>query len=228
MEPWSHALVPLWLSVKIACCATLLTAVPGMLVGLVLARRDFAGKALVETIVELPLVLPPTAVGLALLLLFGRDGPLGADALGFDPGVLFTWKGAVIAAAVMSFPLVARTARIAFEGIDPRLELMAASLGMSRWRVEWSVTLPLARRGLIAAALLGFSRAIGEFGATVLVAGSIPGRTQTLALAIFQDIQLGRNRRAMVLMAIAVALAFAAVAVAGRLRRADARPERAT
>ena len=102
---------------------------------------------------------------------------------------------------------------------------MAASLGMSRWRVEWSVTLPLARRGLIAAALLGFSRAIGEFGATVLVAGSIPGRTQTLALAIFQDIQIGRDRRAMVLMAIAVALAFAAVAVAGRLRRADTRLE---
>jgi molybdate transport system permease protein len=221
METWSEALVPLWLSVKIAGLATLLTAVPGALCGLVLARKSFRGKALLETVVELPLVLPPTAVGLALLMLLGRNGPLGRETLGFDLHLIFTWKAAVIASAVMSFPLVARTARVAFEGVDPRLEKMGASLGMSRLRVKWAVTLPLAGRGLMAATLLGFSRALGEFGATVLVAGNIPGRTQTLAIAIFDDIQNGRNERAMVLLAIVVVLAFAAVSTVGWLHRRD-------
>ncbi|MCP3916780.1 MAG: molybdate ABC transporter permease subunit [bacterium] len=223
MESWSEALIPLWLSLKIAGLATLLTVVPGTLCGLVLARRSFPGKAIVETIVELPLVLPPTAVGLALLSLLGRHGPLGRESLGFDLHLIFTWKGAVLASAVMSFPLVARTARVAFEGVDPRLEWMAASLGMSRMRVKWAVTLPLAARGLTAATLLGFSRALGEFGATALVAGNIPGRTQTLAIAIFDDIQNGRNERAMILLAIAVVLAFAAVSTVGWLHRKDQR-----
>ncbi len=228
MESWSQALIPLWISIKVAGLATLLTVVPGALCGLLLARKRFRGKALLETLVELPLVLPPTAVGLALLSLLGRDGPLGRDALGLDLGILFTWKGAVLASAVMSFPLVARTARVAFEGVDPRLESMAASLGMSRSRVTWSVTLPLAARGLTAATLLGFSRALGEFGATALVAGNIPGRTQTLAIAIFDDIQNGRNERAMILLAVAVVIAFGAVAAVGWLHRKDAhaRPAR--
>lgn len=219
MDAWSEALVPLGLSLKVAGVATLVTALPGLLVGLLLARRRFPGKAIVETVVELPLVLPPTAIGLALLMLLGRHGPLGPEALGFDPHLVFTWRAAVVASAVMSFPLVARTARVAFEGIDPRLEHMAASLGMTRGRVVWTVTLPLARRGLSAALLLGFSRALGEFGATALVAGNMPGRTQTLALAIFDDIQAGRDERATVLLVIAVALAFAAVSVAGWLHR---------
>ncbi len=221
METWSEALVPLVLSLKIAGLATLLTAVPGALCGLVLARKSFWGKALVETVVELPLVLPPTAVGLALLMLLGRQGPLGRETLGFDLDLIFTWKAAVIASAVMSFPLVARTARVAFEGVDPRLESMAASLGMSRLRVQWVVTLPLAAHGLMAATLLGFSRALGEFGATVLVAGNIPGRTQTLSVAIFDDIQNGRNERAKLLLGIVVVLAFAAVSTVGWLHRRD-------
>jgi molybdate transport system permease protein len=212
------ALVPLSISFQVAGLATLLTAAPAALLGLVLARKRFPGKALAETLVELPLVLPPTAVGFLLLYALGRDGPLGDLGL----SLLFTWRGAVLATAVMSFPLVARTARIAFEGVDPRLEKMAASLGMSRLRVKTAVTLPLAARGLAAAALLGFSRAFGEFGATVIVAGSIPGRTQTLALAIFDDISLGRNRRALVLVAIAVAVAFAAVSAVSWLQRRDA------
>lgn len=223
MESWSEALVPVGLSLRIAGLATLVTAVPGVLVGLLLARRRFPGKAVLETLVELPLVLPPTAVGLALLIVLGRHGPLGPDALGFDLNIVFTWRAAVIASAVMSFPLVARTARVAFEGIDPRLENMAASLGMSRFAVLGQVTLPLARRGLTAALLLGFSRALGEFGATALVAGNMPGRTQTLALAIFDDIQSGHDQRATVLLAIAVALAFAAVSTAGWLHRAERR-----
>ncbi len=219
MDAWLDALIPLWLSVKIATCATALILVPGALTGLALARCEFRGKTLVETVAELPLVLPPTAVGFAILLVFGRDGPLGRETLGFDLGLLFTWRGAVLAAAVMAFPLVARTARVAFENVDPRLEKMAGSLGMSRGEVLFRITLPLAGRGLFAATLLGFSRALGEFGATALVAGSIPGRTQTLALAIFADIQVGRNTRALVLLAIAVTVAFVAIATVGRVSR---------
>ncbi len=221
MDGFADAAVPLWLSLKVAGLATLVVVVPGFLVGLALSRREFPGKAVVETIVELPLVLPPTAVGYMLLLTFGRDGPLGRDTLPFDPGILFTWRAAVIAAAVMALPLVARTARIAFDGVDPRLERMAASLGMSRWRVKWSVTLPIAGRGLMAAALLGFTRALGEFGATAIVAGNIEGKTQTLALAIFNDINEAHEERARALVVIAVVIAFAAISLVGWLQRRD-------
>lgn len=221
MESWSEALIPLWLSIKIATVATLITVIPGALAGLVLARKNFPGKALVETIVELPLVLPPTAVGFAILALLGRHGPLSAESLGFDLRLLFTWRAAALASALMSLPLVVRTSRVAFEAVDPRLESMADSLGMSRWYVKWAITLPLAARGLTAAVLLGFSRALGEFGATVLVAGSIPGRTQTLALAIYEDIQVGNNERARILLALAVGIAFILVGTAGWLHRTD-------
>jgi molybdate transport system permease protein len=213
----SDVLNPLWLSTKFAVLATLLTAIPAFVTGLLLARRDFRGKSLVETLVALPLVLPPTATGLMLLYLFGRYGPLG----GLD--VAFTGKAVIIALAVVSFPLVTRTARVAFEGVDPRLESMAASLGMSRWRVKARVTLPLAGSGLLAAALLGFSRALGEFGATVMVAGAIPGKTQTLAIALWQDIANGKDERARILLGISVVLAFATVGTAGWLQRRERR-----
>lgn len=211
---------PVFLSLQVATIATLLTLPLGALTALLLVRRRFVGRRLLETLVELPLVLPPTAVGLALLLLLGRNGPLGEQTLGVDLGLLFTWRGAVLAAAVMSFPLVVRTARVAFASVDPRLEHMAASLGLSRTAILRRVTVPLAGRGLLAAGLIGFSRALGEFGATVLVAGSIPGATQTLALALFEDIQAGRDDRALLLLAIAVALAFLLVSLAGRLTEA--------
>lgn len=211
---------PLFLSLKVAFVTTLLIVPFGTLAGRLLARHRFAGRGLVETLLALPLVLPPTAVGYVLLRLLARDGPFGVKNLGFDPDLLLTWKGAVLAAAVMSLPLVARTARVAFEEVDPRLETMARTLGLGRLRTFFEVTLPLARRGLLAAALLGFARALGEFGATVIVAGNIPGRTQTLALAIFSDLQSGDDRRALWLVGITVALAFAAVyAVEGLLRR---------
>src|SRR5262245_37322579 len=215
-----HTLEALQLTLAIAGLATALVIVPGTALGLVLARREFRGKSVVETLVALPLVLPPTAIGYLLLRLFARDGWLGRETLGFDLDVLLTWRGAVIAAAVMSFPLIARTARVAFEGVPARLETMGASLGWPRWRVWTRVTLPLARRGLLAAALLGFTRALGEFGATVIVAGSIPGRTQTLALAIFDDIQLGREERALGLVAISVGIAFVSVFLSERALRA--------
>ncbi len=203
------ALVALGLSARVALCATLAILPPGIALGWLLARRDVPGKALLETLAALPLVLPPTAVGYLLLRLLARDGPLGERALGLD--LLFTWKGAVLASAVMALPLVVRTARLAFEEVDPRLEAMARTLGLGPLRAFAEVTLPLARRGLAAAAVLGFTRALGEFGATVIVAGNIPGKTQTLALAIFSEMQAGRDSSAMTLVGITVVLAFVAL-----------------
>lgn len=208
-------------TLKVAGAATALVVPAGIGLGFLLARRAFPGKSAVETFVALPLVLPPTAIGYLLLALFARGGPLGERALGFDLDVLFTWKAAVLASAVVALPLVARTARTAFEEVDPRLELMARSLGTSRTRTWVTITVPLARRGLLAAAALGFGRALGEFGATVIVAGSIPGRTQTLALAIFGEIQLGNDAAALRLVGITVAVAFALLwFVERQLRRA--------
>ncbi|MBK7878118.1 MAG: molybdate ABC transporter permease subunit [Planctomycetes bacterium] len=207
------------LTLVVAASATALVALPALATGYLLARREFRGKSVVETVVALPLVLPPTAIGYLLLALFARRGPLGEETLGFDPGVLFTARGAVLASAVVAFPLVARTARVAFEGVDPRLERMAATLGWSRWRVLARLSLPLARRGLLAALVLGFARCLGEFGATVIVAGNIPGRTQTLALAIFRDIQLGDERGALLLVGLTVVLAFVCLALVERWSR---------
>jgi molybdate transport system permease protein len=209
----------LWISLKVAFWATVLVLPVAILLGRLFARRRFAGKPLVETLVALPLVLPPTAVGFLLLALLARDGPLGARTLGFDLDLLFTWKGAVLASAVMSLPLVVRSARVAFEEVDPRLEDMGRTLGLRPAQVFARITLPLARRGLLAAVVLGFGRALGEFGATVLVAGNIPGRTQTLALAIFNDLQVGHDRDALTAVGITAVLAFAALWTVERLTR---------
>jgi molybdate transport system permease protein len=206
--PGSSTETILWVTFRVALASTLLVAPAGIALGHALARRTFRGRSLVETLVALPLVLPPTAIGYMLLALFSRGGPLGERALGFDPGLLFTWRGAVLASAVVALPLVARTARAAFEEVDPRMELMARTLGFSRLGTFLQVTLPLARRGLLASVALGFGRALGEFGATVIVAGNIPGRTQTLALAIFSEIQLGNTDAALRLVAITVGIAF--------------------
>jgi len=200
--------IVLWTTLRVSVSAACLVAPIGIALGWLLARRTFPGKSLVETFAALPLVLPPTAIGYLLLTLFSRSGILGERALGFDPGILFTWRAAVLASAVVALPLVARTARTAFEEVDPRLERMARTLGLSRARTFATVTLPLARRGLLAAIGLGFGRALGEFGATVIVAGNIPGRTQTLSLAIFSEIQLGNTRAALHFVAITVVVAF--------------------
>lgn len=218
------SIVTLILSLKIALWATAIIFPPGVLLGLLLARRQFRGKSLLETITALPLVLPPTAVGYLLLTLLARDGPLGQRTLGFDLDLLFTWKGAALASSLMALPLVARTARVAFEEVDRRLEGVARTLGLGPVRTFVEITLPLARRGLLAAALLGFSRALGEFGATVIVAGNIPGRTQTLALGIFSEMQIGHDRQALHLVGIAVALAFATIFTVETLLRRRTRP----
>jgi molybdate transport system permease protein len=194
-----------------AALATALVMVPGTLIAYVLARKEFRGKRVVSTLFSLPLVLPPTAVGYLLLRLFAVDGPLGRDTLGIDLDVILTWKAVVIACAVMATPLVVRTARVSFEGVDPRYEEMARTLGHGRVATFLRFTLPLASRGLLAALILGFTRAVGEFGATIILAGNIPGRTQTLATAIFSAQQAGREREASFLLAVALVAGFVAV-----------------
>lgn len=216
----------LWLTVKVAAVATASVLVPATLLGYALARWEFRGKRLVSALVGLPLVLPPTAVGFLLLRLLAYRGPLGRDSLGFDLDILLTWKAAVLAAGVMSIPLVVRTARVTFEGVDPRLETMARTLGYSPTAAFFRITLPLARRGLLAAVILGFTRSLGEFGATVTLAGNIPGRTQTLASAIFSAQQVGDTARADSLMLIALGVGFAAIMAAELLARPLAGGER--
>ena len=215
MYDLTHTLL---VTLKVAVCAVALVALPAVLLGHVLARRRFFGKSLVEAIVSLPLVLPPTAVGYLLLDLLAFDGPLGKGRLGFDLGLLLTWKGATLASAVMASPLVVRTARVAFESVDPRLEGRSRTLGVGAFETFWRVTLPLAGRGVLAALVLGFARALGEFGATIIVAGNLD-ETRTLALAIFGAEQAGRSDEARVLMWIALAVGFAAVAATEALSR---------
>ena len=204
----------------VALLSTLLILPPGVALGWLLARRRWPGKAVVETLVALPLVIPPVATGLILLKLFGRRGPLGVllqNVFGVD--IVFTWKAVVLATAVMSFPLLVRSARVAFEEVPRRLEGVARTLGAGPWRTFFTITLPLARRGLLAGGVLAFARALGEFGATVMIAGMIPGETITLSLGIYHEVQLGNDDAALVLLAVSVVLAFGAVAMSEWLLR---------
>ena len=182
----------------------------GIAVAWLLARREWRGKTLVETAAALPLVMPPVATGLILLRLFGRS-------------VAFTWRAVVVAMMVMSFPLLVRAARVAFEGVSLRLEQIARTLGASEPRVFFTVTLPLAMRGVVAGAVLAFARALGEFGATIVVAGNIPGRTQTLALAIYDRLELGHDAAAWQLLSVSIVIAFAAVWTSEWIVRREAR-----
>ncbi|WP_228531168.1 MULTISPECIES: molybdate ABC transporter permease subunit [Myxococcaceae] len=214
-------------SLGVALLATLLLLPLAVGAGYALARWRGRGRALVETVLSLPLVLPPTAVGLLLLELFARQSPLGRllDAAGVE--LLFTPRAVVLASSVMALPLFVRSARSGFEEVDPRLVAVARTLGLSPLQAFWRVSLPLAWRGVLTGALLAFSRALGEFGATVLVAGNIPGLTQTLSLAIFQHAQLGEDAEALRLTAVATLLAFAAVYATELLVRRRERQVRA-
>jgi molybdate transport system permease protein len=209
--PTSEDLEIVLLTLRVAGVATALLLVPGVLAGFGLARYRGPGRGALETVLALPLVLPPTAIGIVLLeALSPRHGP-GAwlAARGLD--LVFTWRGAVLAATVMASPLLVRSARTAFEEVDPRLVAMARTLGCTLAAAFVRVTLPLARRGILAGVVLAFSRALGEFGATIMIAGSIPGRTRTLALAIFQEHQVGDDAEAFRLVGITVLLAFGAL-----------------
>jgi molybdate transport system permease protein len=197
-----------WFSAKSAFLAALIILPPGLFIAWLLARYSWKGKSIIETFITLPLVMPPVATGLLLLRLFGKKGWLGSW---IDLDIVFTWRAVVLAMAVMSFPLLVRTARVAFEEVNPRLEQVALSLGARPIRVISTITLPLARRGIIAGFILAFARALGEFGATILVAGVIPGRTATLSTSIYQYIQLGQDQMAFRLLLFSIALAFMAV-----------------
>lgn len=207
----------------VALLGTALMLPLGLALAWLLARSEWPGKALVETLVALPLVLPPVATGLLLLKVIGRHGPVGSfshDALGLD--LVFTWRALVLAAGVMALPLFVRAARVAFEEVPRHLEEAARGLGAQPWRVFTAITVPLAGRGLASGLILAFARALGEFGASVLVAGYIPGRTVTLALGIYHEVQLGRDDRALALVAISATLAFFALWIAEHwLRRPD-------
>jgi len=199
--------------------ATALMLVPGVAVAWLLARRQFPGKSLVETIVYLPLVMPPVATGLLLLWLFSRRGPIGGLLAGFGIDIVFTPAAVILAMAVMGLPLLVRTARAGFEQVTRRYEQIAETLGAGPWRVFSTVTLPLAARNILAGAMLGFSRALGEFGATIVVAGSIPGRTRTLAVGIYSFAETGQDEQAAILLVISVSIAFVAVLASNRLAR---------
>ena len=212
------ALTALALSLKVALWATGIDLVLGMAVGYLLARGRFPGRELLDALLTLPMVMPPTVLGYYLLVVIGRNGPLGAwlhDTLGIN--LIFTWQAAVIAAAVVAFPLVLKGARAAFETVDVQLEQAARVLGVSEFGVFLRVTLPLAWRGILAGTLLAFARSMGEFGATLMVAGSIPGRTQTLSIAVYEAVQAGQDDIANTLVLITSAVCIAVLLTAGRL-----------
>lgn len=204
------------LSAKVAFFATALSLPLGIALAWGLARRRFPGKLLVEILVQMPMVLPPVVPGYLLLLLLGTQGPLGAWLLEtFGIRVAFTWKGAVIASAVMAFPLMVQPARLAFRMIDERLEQAAATLGAPPWRIWLSITLPLAMPGILAGALLCFTRSLGEFGATMAFVGNIPGETRTLPLAIYSFTHVPDGEAAALRLAcLSIGLAAAALALA--------------
>ena len=208
----------LWLSVKVATAATVLNALLGIPLAYLLARRRFWGRGLVDLLVTLPLILPPTVTGYYLIVLLGRRGILGAplyEATGWS--IAFTWYAAVVAATVMALPLLVRTASAAIESVDRDLERAAYTLGRSEWRTALEVTLPLARNGLIAGLVLAFARALGEFGATLMLAGNIPGKTATVPLAIYSAVQTGETGEALALVGLLTLLSCAVLLVAGRL-----------
>lgn len=195
-------------TLQVAAFSTACILLPGVAAGWALAHWRGPGKSVVETLLALPLVLPPTAIGLVLLEALSRRHAVGAALAAAGIEIVFTWKGVLLATMVMSFPLLARSARTAFEAVDPRLVAIARTLGCGPFAAFRRVTVPLAWRGIASGLLLAFARALGEFGATVMVAGNIPGRTQTLALAIFHHTQTGHEDRALALAAATVALAF--------------------
>jgi molybdate transport system permease protein len=207
LETWQITLF----SVAVGLASTLLILPLGIAFAWFFARKEWPLKSVVETIVLLPLVMPPVSTGLILLKIFGRRSPVGQWLYDLGIEIVFNWKGVLIAMAVMSFPLLVRSVRTSFSEVNPRLEQIAATLGASAWRIFFVITIPLAYKGIVAGALLAFSRALGEFGATILLAGNIPGRTQTLSLAIFNFVQTGKDAEAYTLLAITVMLAFAFV-----------------
>jgi molybdate transport system permease protein len=213
----------LFLSLWVTLGSTIIVAVVGTGTGYLLSRRRFPGRGLLEACLNLPLVLPPTVTGYYLIVLLGRRGLLGETVLDWTGiAVPFTWIACVVAASLMAFPLMLRSALVAFESIDPRQALAAASLGHGRLSTLFRVLIPMARKGLLAGVILSFARALGEFGATLMLAGNIPGRTQTLPLAIYEATLSGEDRKALVMAGALTLVSVAVMILAGRLDRRTA------
>lgn len=208
----------LGLSLKVAGWATALNLLLGVGVGFLLARARFPGRDLLDSLLTLPMVMPPTVLGYYLLVVLGRRGWLGSwlqESFGIN--LIFTWQGAVIAATIVAFPLVFKPARAAFEAVDGQLEQAARVLGVAEIGIFFRVTLPLAWRGILAGVLLAFARALGEFGATLMIAGSIPGKTQTLSVAVYEAVQAGQGEVASTLVLVTSAVCIVVLMTAGRL-----------
>lgn len=211
---------PLWLSLRVAAVATLVSLALGLWIAYLLANRRFRGKELLDALVTLPLVLPPTVLGYYLLVVLGRSSPLGhVYEWVFGGPLVFTWQAAVVASTLHAIPLLVKSARAAFETVDRSYEKAARNLGASDWRVFWRVTLPLSRRAVIAATVLAFARALGDFGATLMIAGDIPGKTQTAAIAIYDAVEGGDTMVARVMVLVLSVMAIGIVYAANRLQQ---------
>jgi len=203
---------PLWLSLKTAAIATVFVFIIGIFLARLISRRQFFGKSVVEAIILLPLVLPPTVVGFGLLFIFGKHGFIGKPLMKyFDFQIVFSWYGVLIAAIVVAFPLMYQSAAAAFQQYDPNIENAARTMGASNWRIFWTVSFPLAWPGLLSGLVLTFARALGEFGATLMIAGYIKGVTDTIPLAIYFSVESGKMDDAKLWVAIIVALGFSAI-----------------
>lgn len=215
---------PLWLSLEVATAATLISLALGLAVAWLLANRDFPGKNLIDAVATLPLALPPTVLGYYLLVVIGRSSWIGRawEAVTGSP-LVFTWRAAVIASTLHAIPLLIKSSRAALESVDLACERAARSLGASEWRLFWRVSLPLAGRTIAAATVLAFARSLGDFGATLMIAGDIPGRTQTAAIAIFDAVESGNTLTARVLVIVISILTAAVVLLASRLEQRRAR-----
>lgn len=211
---------PLWLSLRVAACATLISLALGLWIAYLLANREFRGKEALDALVTLPLALPPTVLGYYLLVLLSRHSALGRlyeSAVG-QP-LVFTWQAAVVASTLHAIPLLVKSARAALETVDRTYERAARNLGASEWRVFWRISLPLARRSIVAASVLAFARSLGDFGATLMIAGDIPQKTQTAAVAIYDAVESGNGALARILVLVLSAVSIAIVYMANRLDR---------
>jgi molybdate transport system permease protein len=219
---------PLWLSLRVAFVSTAVAFVAGLWLAYILANREFRGKEVLDAAITLPLVLPPTVLGYYLLVLLAGNSPLGKLWENvFGSPLVFTWKAAVVAALLHALPLLVKSARAALESVDRSLERAARNLGASEWRLFWRVTLPLARRSILAATALAFARSLGDFGVTLMVAGNIPGRTQTVAVAIYDAVESGNTALARTLVLVISAIALLILTLANRLNpRYETRHER--
>jgi molybdate transport system permease protein len=218
MENFQLIATPLLLTLKISAIATLFVAVLGILIAYMLAKREFPGKWAADVMITLPMVLPPTVTGYILVILLGKNGMLGSIFTRITGnGILFTWQAAAIAAFVVSLPLMVKTTTSAIGAVDRSVEEAARILGRNEFETALFITLPLAKKGIIAGCVLSFARAVGEFGATLMVAGNIPGKTNTMAISIYSAYQTGNSELANLLVLILVAISFLAIAATSRL-----------